>query len=123
MFLVTGNRFCIVYSSEQTKRLFVVYEIDEVNKKVNVKNQFVVDNKVAPTAIIAIKDKVFLVRIVTICYSTVLMFHSQKGFPGQVGFVDLSQPSLSLNLFHNWDEQTWGASLLKTSEYKFDLFG
>lgn len=58
---MTGNRFCFVYSPEKTRRLFVLYEIDEANKKVSAMTQFVIDEKVAPTAIIAIKDKVFLV--------------------------------------------------------------
>jgi hypothetical protein len=80
-----------------------LYEIDEANKKVSVKTKFELDSKIAPTAIIAIKDKVFL------------------GFPGQVGFVDLAQPALSLNLFHTWEEQTWGKNSLKTIDaFAFD---
>lgn len=39
-----------------------------------------------------------------------------QGFPGQVGLVDLAQANLSLNLFHTWQEQTWGKEALKTSK-------
>lgn len=62
---MAGNRFCFVYCREKSKRLFAIYEIDEANKKLSIKDQFEFSVQIAPTAIIAIKDQVFLVSLVT----------------------------------------------------------
>eukprot|EP00029_Vermamoeba_vermiformis_P009695 TRINITY_DN491_c0_g1_i2.p1 TRINITY_DN491_c0_g1~~TRINITY_DN491_c0_g1_i2.p1 ORF type:complete len:406 (-),score=116.78 TRINITY_DN491_c0_g1_i2:83-1276(-) len=95
---VSGHMLCVVYLQEKNSRVLALYDMNEHTKAVTLHGSLVLDN--APTAIIAIKNRVFL------------------GFPGRVGCVDLLEPKLSLGVFHEWQEQTWGrekdASFLKT---------
>jgi hypothetical protein len=95
---VSGHLLCVVYLKEKNERVLDLYDINEHTKTLALHSSCVLNNALPPTAIIAIKEKVFL------------------GFPGRVGFVDLLEPKLSVNMFHEWQEQTWGrdTAFLKT---------
>jgi hypothetical protein len=94
---VSGHLLCVVYLKEKNERVLELYDMNEHTKTLALHSSCVVDNALPPTAIIAIKEKVFL------------------GFPGRVGFVDLLESKLSVNMFHEWKEQTWGQhGFLKT---------